>query len=260
MPGFYAGRQEVVASSQQALRRTSEPADRHTYSACNLKKGIVPPVAWLRVKDGVLRSHFALRMSSQINRSLSTELFCSKSIRSNMTLSLISLLYKDIAELWLLLKKCTGVSSISNFLSCLIAGQAGTLPDNVILLRKMGCVLVQRWKLYSACVHSCINIIYWGVCVLSLCKFAVYHFICRCISQYTICIHSLYSYILHGRYFAQDSFMPWLWWSEQLLKLTGRICCCRELSCCWFTVCFNFQFTAFCVNIGYIISPDPYWR
>lgn len=112
MPGLYAGRQEVVASSQQALRRTSEPADRHTYSACNLKKGIVPPVAWLRVKDGVLRSHFALRMSSQINRSLSTELFCSKSIRSNMTLSLISLLYKDIAELWLLLKKCTGVSLV----------------------------------------------------------------------------------------------------------------------------------------------------
>lgn len=137
----------MVASSQQALRRTSEPADRHTYSACNLKKGIVPPVAWLRVKDGVLRSHFALRMSSQKNRSLSTELFCSKSIRSNMTLSLISLLYKDIAELWLLLKKCTGVSSISNFLSCLIAGQAGTLPDNVILLYKgESCILL-------VCIH-----------------------------------------------------------------------------------------------------------
>lgn len=104
----------------------------------------------------------------QINRSLSTELFCSKLIRSNMTLSLISLLYKDIAELWLLLKKCTGVSSISDFLSCLIAGQAGTLPDNVILPRKMGCVLVPRQKLYSACVHSCINIIYWCGCVCSV--------------------------------------------------------------------------------------------
>jgi len=77
-----------------------------------------------------------------------------------MTLSLISLLYKDIAELWLLLKKSTGVSSFSNFLSYLIAGQAGTLSDNVILLRKMGCVLVQRQKLYSLCVHSYVNIIY----------------------------------------------------------------------------------------------------
>lgn len=159
---------QTRSGSQQALRRTSEPADRHTYSACNLKKGIVPPVAWLWVKDGVLCSHFALRTSSQINRSLSTELFCSKSIKSNMTLSLISLLYRDITELWLLLKKCTGVSSISNFLSWLIAGQAGTLPDNVILMRKMECVLVQRQKLYSACVHSCINIIYWWVCVRSI--------------------------------------------------------------------------------------------
>lgn len=33
-----------------------------------------------------------------------------------MTLSLISLLYKDIAELWLFLKKCTGVLSVFNFL------------------------------------------------------------------------------------------------------------------------------------------------
>lgn len=98
---------------------TSEPADRHSCSACNLKKGIVSLVAWLWLKDGVLRSHFALKTGSQINRSLSVELFCSKSIRSSMTLSLISLLYKDIAELWLLLKKSTGVSSFSNLVSCL---------------------------------------------------------------------------------------------------------------------------------------------
>lgn len=196
----------MVASSQQALRRTSEPADRHTYSACNLKKGIVPPVAWLQVKDGVLCSRFALRMSSQINRSLSTELFCSKSIRSNITLSLISLLYKDIAELWLLLKKCTGVSSISDFLSCLIAGQTGTSADNVILLRKMGSALVQREKLYSACVHSCINIIYWGVCVFCPCVNLQYIILFADVSFCTP-IHKLYSCILHGRYFAQDSFM-----------------------------------------------------
>lgn len=108
-----------------------------------------------------------------------------------MTLSLISLLYKDIAELWLLLKKSTGVSSFSNFLSYLIAGQAGTLSDNIILLRKTGCVLGQRQKLYSFCVHSYINTVYcYGyVCVLSLCKFAVYPFICRCISQYIRCVH-----------------------------------------------------------------------
>jgi len=28
------------------------------------------------------------------------------------------LLYKDIAELWLFLKKCTGVLSVFNFFSC----------------------------------------------------------------------------------------------------------------------------------------------
>lgn len=33
-----------------------------------------------------------------------------------MTLSLISLLYEDIAESWLLLKKCTGVSFFFFFL------------------------------------------------------------------------------------------------------------------------------------------------
>lgn len=106
------------SSQQQASpSETSKPADRHSCSACNLKKGIVSLVAWLWLKDGVLRSHFALKTGSQINRSLSAELFCSKSIRSNMTLSLISLLYKDIAELWLLLKKSTGVSSFSNLVS-----------------------------------------------------------------------------------------------------------------------------------------------
>lgn len=53
-----------------------------------------------------------------------------------MTLSLISLLYEDIAESWLLLKKCTGVSIFfSVFLNYLIAGQGGIQSDN-ILLRK----------------------------------------------------------------------------------------------------------------------------
>lgn len=55
-----------------------------------------------------------------------------------MTLSLISLLYEDIAESWLLLKKCTGVSFFfffSVFLNYLIAGQGGIQSDN-ILLRK----------------------------------------------------------------------------------------------------------------------------
>lgn len=168
MPVLYAERQEVVSSNQWALRRTSEPADRRSCSACNLKKGIVSLVAWLWLKDGVLRSHFALKTGSQINRSLSAELYRTKSIRSNMTLSLISLLYKDIAELWLLLKKSTGVSSFSNFLSYLIAVQAGTLSDNFILLREMGCVLVQRQKLYSFCVHSYINVVYCYGCMCSV--------------------------------------------------------------------------------------------
>lgn len=189
MPVLYAGRREVATS--KPFGGPLSLLDRHSCSVCNLKKGIVSLVAWLWLKDGVLHSHFALKTGLQINRSLSAELFCTKSIRSNMTLSLISLLYKDIAELWLLLKKNTGVSSFSNFLSYLIAGQAGTLSDNIILLRKIGCVLVQRQKLYSFCVHSYINIVYCygGVGILSLCKFVVYPFICRCISQYIRRIH-----------------------------------------------------------------------
>lgn len=164
MPVLYAERQEVVSSNQWALRRTtSELADRRSCSACNLKKGILSPVAWLWLKDGVLRFHFALKTGSQINRSLSAELYCTKSIRSNMTLSLISLLYKDIAELWLLLKKSTGVSSFSNFLSYLIAGQAGTLSDNIIILREMGCVLVQRAEVVlflCTFIHKC-SLLLW---------------------------------------------------------------------------------------------------
>lgn len=54
-----------------------------------------------------------------------------------MTLSLISLLYEDIAESWLLLKKCTGVSFFffffSVFLNYLIAGQGGIQSDNTLL-------------------------------------------------------------------------------------------------------------------------------
>lgn len=163
MPALYAGRE---AATSEPFRGPLSLLTGTVALRVIWRKVLCPSVAWLWLKDGALRSHFALKTGSQINRSLSAELFCTKSIKSNMTLSLISLLYKDIAELWLLLKKSTGVSSFSNFLSYLIVGQVEILLDNILLLRKMGCVLVQRQK-YSFCVHS-YNLLLWG-CVLCPC-------------------------------------------------------------------------------------------
>lgn len=95
--------------------------------------------------------------------------------------------------------------------------------------------------------------------VLSLCKFAVYHFICICISQYTICIHSLYSCIFTWKVLCSGFIHAVIMVIRTAAKAYRENLLLQRAVLLLVYSVFNFQFTAFCVSISYIISSYPYW-